>query len=153
MAYRNPRCVFVADSIVQAESVSEWLGEQGILADVPEQHKQVQFDVLTFGNQGVQVWVTNPEQAAEATRLLTEREWAKVMKKAEEDLSDKGILVICEECGRGSIFPAGARGTCQNCPHCRAYVDVSDEADELPNEPEDDRPDSDGIQLPPHVRP
>ena len=38
-------------------------------------------------------------------------------------------------------FPAAQKGTVQNCPHCKAYVDVGDDAglegwDEVPGEDE-----------------
>jgi hypothetical protein len=75
------------------------------------------------------------------------------MKEEEADLSEEPIPVVCEECGGVSYFQALSRGSCQLCPHCNAYVDVGDE--ETDNEPEDDdeEPPSEGVQLPPGVRP
>jgi hypothetical protein len=37
------------------------------------------------------------------------------------------VQAVCEECGRKSIFGASKAGTIQDCPHCRAYLDVPDD--------------------------
>lgn len=36
------------------------------------------------------------------------------------------IPVVCEDCGKTTLFPATLDGTTQQCQHCRAYVDVGD---------------------------
>jgi hypothetical protein len=148
----NPKCVFVAENRLHADVIIGWLEQQGIRAEVPE-HTQAQFDVLTFNAHGVQVWVTNPEQAHEASRMLTEREWARVLKEEEEDLSDERVPAICEECRRVSFFLPQSRGSCQLCRHCGAYVDVGEETDEPAERGTPDDPRSEGVRHPPHVRP
>jgi hypothetical protein len=155
MPNRDPSCVFVAENLMHAQFVINWLDQHDISAEVAVAYAPGQFEILTSQGQGVVVRVRNPEQAEEAARLLTEMEWARVMKEAVEDLSEERIPVVCEECGGVSYFQALSRGSCQLCRHCNAYVDVGDE--EMDNEPEeegdDEGPPSEGVQLPPGVRP
>jgi hypothetical protein len=149
MPYRDPRCVFVANDFGQADVVAGWLGGRGIAAQVMNQatHGGLVSPLLT-GAVGVEVWVVDPAQAAEAVRLLGEHAVAQVAR----ELTGPPVEVVCEECGRASTFPARYRGTVQVCAHCAAYLDVGDpEASEEPHdldEPEGDErggPRSDGI--------
>jgi hypothetical protein len=152
MTYRDPKCVFVADNRLHAQIVIEWLEEYGIAAQVPPEHTYPQFDLFDAAL-GCQVWVLNPEQTEEAARLLTVREWARVIKEEEDELSEDRIPVTCEECGGISIFLAQSRGSCQLCRHCGAYVDVGENPNEVTEEREDGHQSSESLKLPPHVRP
>jgi hypothetical protein len=157
MAQRDPRCVFVAENLIQANLVVSWLEQQGISAHVADLNSHDLYDALapfafaTAGARGFEVWVEDPKQQGAAASLLTQREWARVAKGVQADISEEGVPVICENCGRVSFFPVDQRGTCQNCPHCGAYVDVGEEEDEPGDEAEDRSPSSDGIQRPPYL--
>jgi hypothetical protein len=41
------------------------------------------------------------------------------------DSAFAGSEVVCEEYGKRGSFPPDQRGSVQQCPHCKAYVDVS----------------------------
>jgi hypothetical protein len=158
MSQRDPRCVFVAENLIQAKLVVGWLEQQGVSARVADLNSHDLYDVLapfafaSAGARGFEVWVEDPEKQSEAARLLTQREWARTVSGAEADISDEGIPVLCEKCGRVSFYPVDQRGTCQNCLHCGAYVDVGDEEGEPDDGAEAQRRSSEGIQRPPHVR-
>jgi hypothetical protein len=121
MLYRDPKCVFVADTIFQADIVAAWLDGHGIRAEVMNREMMSGLvSSATSGLTGVEVWVLDTEQAAEAIRLLGDR----AVELATMKPSGPPLEVECEECGEISAFPAQERGTVQTCPHCRAYIDV-----------------------------
>jgi hypothetical protein len=53
-------------------------------------------------------------------------------------LEDGLVEAVCEECGKVATFPTAQRGSVQECPHCRAFIDVGEE--ELFEEPEGGEP-------------
>jgi hypothetical protein len=157
---RAPKCVFVADSVLQANFAIAWLEQHDILARAGNPYSEGILDLVASfpweaarGARGIELWVDNPEQTDAAARLLTEWEWARVSKEAQALTSEGSIPVLCDKCGMVSLFPATLRGTCQDCPHCGAYVDVGHEEDQPLNQDAEERSRSDGIQRPPHVRP
>jgi hypothetical protein len=138
MPYRDPRCVYVANDFGQADVVAGWLGGRGIPARVMNQATHGGL-VSPPGAVGVEVWVVDPAQAAEAVRLLGEHAVAQVARER----TGPPVDAVCEECGRPSTFPARYRGTVQDCPHCAAFLDVGDaEAAEGAHDP--DGPEGDG---------
>jgi hypothetical protein len=99
---------------------------------------------LAAGMAGVEVWVLDPVQTAEAIRLLGEHALELRVQKPD----GPPVEVVCEECDKTSTFPAEERGSVQNCPHCGAYLDVepADEAEPTgPREGADERPGTDAI--------
>jgi hypothetical protein len=125
--YRDPRCVFVAESLAQAEAVIGWLGGKDIAAQVIEEHTLGGLDGLNIltgvGARGWEIWVERPEVADQARRLVADYE---AEKKAERDSRTGMVAAVCEECGKTSMYPAREQGTIQNCLHCRAMLDVPD---------------------------
>jgi hypothetical protein len=138
--HRDPRCVFVANTMANAVVTATWLSQNGIPARV--------MDLMTLGGlegltalapgisaRGLEVWVNDPADAPEADRLLAEHEAALTQQAAEAE-QRQPTQVVCEDCGKSSLFPADQYGTTQDCPHCGAYLDVvepgslSDEPDE-----------------------
>jgi hypothetical protein len=120
----------VAGDMALAVTTSTWLSQHGIPAHVS--------DLLTLGGlegltglapgvsaHGLEVWVDDPAQAAEARRLLAEHEEELAHRTAREERQGP-VEVVCEECGRSSIFPGSQYGTIQDCPHCGAYLDVEE---------------------------
>lgn len=134
MLNRDPRCVFVANTMAAAVVTAAWLTEQGIAAEV--------MDLMTLGGlegltawapgisaRGLEVWVLDPTKAPEARRLLAEHAAAQA-RRVEEAKEGSDLEVVCEECGQTSVSPAAQRGTVQDCPHCGEYLDV-----EVPGNP------------------
>jgi ribosomal protein S27E len=156
MSYRDPRCVYVAESLGQADIVATMLEQNRIKAEVMDRHTQGGFEGLSAiaakGN-GVEVWVLDPTHTAEAIELIAEQEVARTTRTAARAASGKPVDVVCEDCGTATTFPAEQQGTVQDCPNCGAFVDVGeDEEDDTDAVDEDDESQpSDGIQRPPHV--
>jgi hypothetical protein len=149
MPYRDPKCVFVASNFGQANVVAGWLQGHGIPAEVMNRETMGGFYYpLLAGVTGVEVWVMDPEQTAEAIQLLGDHALELVTQKP----TGPPVEVICEECGQTSTFPAQQRGSVQTCPYCSAYLDVepADGTDQSPGptDPEagdDEGPGSDAI--------
>ena len=149
MSYRDPKCVFVASNFGQANVVAGWLQGQGIPADVMNRETAGGLgSPLLAATTGVEVWVMDPAQTAEAIRLLGDHALELVTNKP----TGPPLEVVCEECGQTSTFPAQQRGSVQNCPHCSAYLDVEPadgtEGTQGPTEPEegeDEGPGTDAI--------
>jgi len=119
--HRDLEAVYIAETPVIAEVVVLWLGEHGIPAHLIHAGSE-------GPAQGIQVWVNDPTQAEEAQRLLEE---FKAKQQAEETVGGGGpVEATCEECDKVTTFPAKERGSVQHCPHCGAFMDVTDGADE-----------------------
>src|SRR5438445_3578570 len=127
MIHRDPRCVFVANSMAVAVVTATWLTENGIPAQV--------MDLMTLGGlegltgwaagisaRGLEVWVEDAAHASKARRLLAEHQ-ASIAQRATDAEHRGPVEVVCEECGERSVFPANQYGTVQDCPHCGAYMD------------------------------
>jgi hypothetical protein len=120
-AASNLEAIFLRDALIAAgvnafviEDVSQigtWLG--GL---IPEIHKP-------------QVWVerTDTERAKPVLDDFERRSNELREPEAEGGAPGAVIEVICEECRRPASFPAAQRGSVQQCPQCRAYVDVGGE--------------------------
>lgn len=131
MINRNPRCVYVSDTLGLAEIVATWLNDQEIAADVMDTATLGGFDGKTSitpwvaSNRGIEVWV--PEGDVDRAQELLAAKTEEFRLIAERRASRTGTVeVVCEECGRGATFPASAAGTVEDCPHCGAYLDVAD---------------------------
>ena len=127
MLYRDPKCVFVANDFGQADVVAAWLQGQGIDAEVMNQATMGGFlsPLLVRSATGVEVWVVDSAQAADAIRLLADQEMALIANKTLKEQTGPPLVVVCEECGKTQHFSGPReRGTVQNCTHCAAYLDV-----------------------------
>ena len=131
MALRDPFAAYNASSNVEAHIVCGLLQDAGIAAMVIEDVSQV--GVWLGGTVAEihkpQVWIERAD-IERARPVLTDYD----RRNAERRAAERGkreaappIEVVCEECGKRSEFPSAQKGTVQNCPHCRAYVDVGDE--------------------------
>jgi hypothetical protein len=126
MFYRDPKCVYVADSIPKAQMIAVWLEGLDIPAEAMNLHTLGGFEGLTgiapgVSHRGIEVWVIHPEHAEKALHLLAEH--AEEL-AAERKASTGKVTAECEECGKSTEFPAAERGTVQTCPHCHKWVDV-----------------------------
>jgi hypothetical protein len=136
MLNRDPKCVYVANTFGQAFVVAGWLQDRGILAEVMSSETTDGFNstFLALGK-GVEVWVVDPAQAAEAIELLGEHTVELLFQKQ----TGPPLEVVCDECGETSTYPFEQRGSVQSCPHCSAYLDVEAE-EETDGSPESSEP-------------
>ena len=141
--HRDANCVYVANSLEEAEVVAVWLEEQGFparvmntstLAGLPSLYSPVETDAG-----GVEVWVLDEARAPQAKQLLEEHSET-LAKQAAAAQQGAPIQARCEECGQSSEFPAKERGSVQECPHCGAYLDVGEPGEGAPGD--DETPDS-----------
>lgn len=128
MALQDPVAIFTASSNARAEMLCHLLAQSGVEAYVTEDFS---LPGLWMGGTlpGVhtpKVWVdrANAERAAAILRQHAEREME--LRAESASPADTGaVQVVCEECGQLCAFPPSQRGSVQECPHCRAYVDVA----------------------------
>jgi hypothetical protein len=132
MIYRDPKCVFVADSPGMAEVVVLFLGSNNIQAQVMDPETLGGFLGLTpvsstgISANGIEVWVHEPANAERARELIAQREEVLKEKAAKAATRTGTVKAECDECGKTSEFPAAQAGTVQDCPHCGEYMDVPD---------------------------
>ena len=129
MIYRDPKCVHVADSLSEAESVAHFLNSHGLPAQVMNPATLGGLLGLTVlsrtgvSSTGLEVWVNDPVHAEPALQKL--QEFAAEQTKKGADNETKGpVEAECEECGKTITFPGAQRDSTQDCPHCGAYLDV-----------------------------
>jgi hypothetical protein len=154
MIHRDPRCVFVTDKPGLADVVVVWLGEEGIAAQVMNPATLGGLEGLTpwswsgVSARGIEVWVNDPEQASQALQLLAEQAEFQT-NKADEAAKEQGpIEVVCEECGKATLFAGSQHGSVESCPQCGAYLDVLDPAEEHADFDEADVPEDEENQEP-----
>lgn len=144
MAFRDPLAAYNAESNLEAHVVCGLLIEAGVEAVVVEDNSLagIWLGGTVAEIHKPQVWIERAD-SERARPVLTDYErWAadrRVAKRVAAGADGPPVEVVCEECGTRSEFPAAQLGTIQNCPHCRAYVDVGDEVgfeggDEAPDE-------------------
>jgi len=129
---RDPRCIYVANSVGDADIVANWLTENGVAAEVMDRSTLGGLDGLTpwsplgVGARGTEVWVLDAANAPRALQLL-EQHKAERAAQLEANRDSGPVSAECEDCGKVSVFPANQRGTVQNCPFCGSHIDVGDD--------------------------
>ena len=120
----TPTLAYTANGNLEAHSVVSWLRLNGVRAYAVEDNSGV--GLYTFGTisqfHKPQVFVDKSELES-AVELLRQFEARRDRRCTELDNSPP-IESACEECGATSEFPASQDGTTQNCPKCRAFMDV-----------------------------
>jgi hypothetical protein len=150
MIYRDPKCVFVADTVGVGEIIVVWLANHGIEAQVMNPATLGGLDGLTWASRtgvaagGIEVWVNDASQAAQARELLEQHATELTAKTAARNAGGD-ITVTCEECGKENVVPGSETGKVVNCKHCEAYMDVPDPSEDpnLAAESEDHSPEED----------
>ena len=133
MTFRDPIAAYNAASNIDAHMASGNLQEAGIPALAVEDNSLAGawMGGVVAEIHKPQVWIkrADAERArpilADFDRRIAERYAA----ERGERSAGPPIEVACERCGKPTRFPAAQKGTVQNCPHCRAFVDVGDEPD------------------------
>jgi hypothetical protein len=140
MAFREPFAAFNAASNVEAQIVCNLLIDEGIEAVVIEDVSGV-----GWGWAGPSAEIHKPQVWIERTDIDRAKpvldEYERIKAERQKPAVGEPIDVVCEECGKRSSFPASQKGSVQDCPHCKAYVDVGDDLDiegwdEVPDEDE-----------------
>ena len=129
MAFREPFAAYNAENNIEAHIVCGILNDSGIEAMVIE---DISFAGGIWWGGTVselhkpQVWIERADCDRAKPVLDDYEQRAADRREAEEFIDDDDELVDaeCEKCGTLSFFPASQNGTIQNCPHCKAYVDV-----------------------------
>jgi hypothetical protein len=145
MDLRDPVAAYTAVSNTEAHLICDLLRNAGIPAAAMEDVSGVGLWLggTLAGIHKPQVWVERAD-LDRARPVLTEYERQATERRAAERGEREAmppVVVVCEECGKESQFPAAQQGTVQSCPHCHAYVDVGDDVglegwDEVPGEDE-----------------
>jgi nitrogen regulatory protein PII-like uncharacterized protein len=131
MIYRDPKCVYVADSVGLAEVVVLFLGERNVAARTMNLATLGGFVGLTWLSKrgvsasGIEVWVQDIADADKARRLLADYD-ARLTAKVSRRQSSGPIEATCEACGEKNICPGSEAGKVINCSHCNEYIDVPD---------------------------
>lgn len=145
MALRDPIAAYNARDNFEAEYVKNLLCAADIEAHITEDVSVVGWSIMGPIPEihKPQVWI-NREDTDRAKPVL--REYAqhmadRALERSERlNPSESVLQVPCESCDELLSFPEALRGSVQECPHCRAYVDVDDApppGDEEDDEPED----------------
>jgi hypothetical protein len=130
MALRDPVAVYNAANNVEALFVRDGLLAAGVEAFVIEDVSQIGAWVggLIPEIHKPQVWVERADMVR-AKPVLDDFEARAARLRDGNPAGDAAgppIEVICDECGSTAAFPAAQRGSVQQCPHCRAYLDVGE---------------------------
>jgi hypothetical protein len=132
MAHQDPVAVYNAANNVEAHLVCNALLNAGVEASVTEDVSQVGVWALGLIPEihKPQVWVARADIERAAPVLADyERRAAELrdVRTPEQSQGGTEIEVVCEGCGKQSVFPAAQRGSVQECRHCGGFVDVEDQ--------------------------
>jgi len=127
MALNDPVAAYNAADNIEAQLVCSMLQAAGVEAFAVEDVSRVGtwMGGLLPQVHKPQVWIDCAD--IERARPILEDYVRRAEERRSVDNAGPPVDVVCEECGRGSVFPANQKGTVQNCPHCQAFVDVGDE--------------------------
>jgi hypothetical protein len=117
--------VFRGATVEEADVVAHWLEDNGIAAFVANRLSAAYVPIVST-LRGVEVCVADEEDAEKAKALLAERR-DEIARRGSAQPGRGPITVFCEECGSPASFPANLAGTVQNCPTCRAHIDVAED--------------------------
>jgi hypothetical protein len=128
MGFRDPVAAYNAANNVQAHLVCGLLVDTGIEAKVIEDVSQIGVWIggLVPEIHKPQVWIDRAD-IERAAPILAEYD-QRIAARETALTKDEVIEIICDECGMLSSYPAAQNGSVQNCPHCRAFVDVGTSA-------------------------
>ncbi len=126
MDFKKPVVVYTAATNVEAHLIVDMLLANGVPAHAVEDQSGV--SLWAFGTisqfHKPKIWVeqTTVQQAAVLIQAFEEK------KKARNNpgQGSSEIQVVCEDCGKTTLFSDSLDGTTQDCSHCHAYVDVGD---------------------------
>src|SRR5271166_4645357 len=112
MSYRDPKCVFVADSLGLAEIVAVYLRQHGVAAAVMNPATLGGLEGLTWVSRtgvsanGIEVWINDPAQTVQAQELLADQKEFQGARLARAAARTGTVDAVCDECGKTTAFPA-----------------------------------------------
>ena len=125
MINRDPRCIYVANSVGDADIVANWLAGNGVAAKVMDRSTLGGLDGLTpwsalgIAARGIEVWIIDAADTPRALQLL-EQHKAERAAQLEANRDSGPVSAACEDCGEVSVFPAKQFLTASgglSCPH------------------------------------
>jgi hypothetical protein len=140
VAISDPVAVYNAKNDIDAHLVCEYLQNHGIESHVTRDDSLVGTWRLLPEIQKPQVWIDRSAVEAAKPLLMKYEQRQRLHATPAEGSAERErdyIEVVCEECGKTSVFGGSKNGTVQDCQHCGAYVDVSDDPilDDFDTEP------------------
>jgi Putative prokaryotic signal transducing protein len=132
MALKQPVVVYTASNNFDAHLVCGLLIDAGIPAMVVEDAAMTPSGWLGPVSNFIQpkIWIEKPD-VERAIPILKEYDKRDAERRAAElgrvESVGPPMDVDCEECGKRSQWPSAQKGSVQNCPHCRAYIDIGDD--------------------------
>jgi hypothetical protein len=143
MIHRDPKCVFVANSVGEATVIANWLEAHEISARVMDAMTHGGLDGLTawtgVSARGIEVWVQQPDDVSTALKLIAQHDAAQSSGEGEGGSQSQPVLGFCDVCGATSEFPGEQYGTTQSCPQCGDSLHVA-EADDAETDDDDGAP-------------
>ena len=131
--YRRP-CVMMLPSREMAEQLQSYLANRTVVANIAEHDEgfglHVDFEDEEIAHRMIDVAIgpgtvtISKDEVLEEDARVDDVPPFQFQHEGKIDASE--ISVVCEECGKESMFAARLIGTTQDCPHCMAYVDVGD---------------------------
>jgi len=152
MDFKEPTVVYIPSNNMEAHLVVDLLMSQGIPAMAVEDQSGA--SLWAFGTisqfHKPKVWVD--ASTAEAARALIVGYEQELQQRRLPASGPALIYVVCEECGKTTLFPESQNGTLQECPECYAYVDVGslDWEEDFGQPEEDAEPAEDADELAEH---
>jgi len=129
MEFSDPVSIYKAENNQDARMAQLFLDSHGIEA-VAHEDNSVTGNWMLGALPSIhnsEVWVDRIN-GAQAKALIEEYVTTRHDRRlAEKAGADEILETVCESCGKTSTFPGGLKGTVQECPHCRSYVDLSDD--------------------------
>lgn len=144
MTFDDPFAAYNAASNLEAHVVCDALNAAGVRAMVVEDVSNVGMSWAGWMSEihKPQVWIDRSD--VDRAKPVLDAFEEKQRRRREETADGEPVEATCEECGKTSTFPASQKGSVQDCPHCRAYMDVGDDDAiddwDVPSEEDDERP-------------
>ncbi|MEX2215857.1 MAG: hypothetical protein WD768_17230 [Phycisphaeraceae bacterium] len=127
MPHRDPRCVYLARTLSEADVTVTALTGNGVPARaIDPLSRGGLFGLSVTGEHGVgriEIWIDNLEQLDEAKSILEELA-SITASRAERAPAAGPIEMNCEGCGKKLTFQPEAWGTVQECSKCGSFLDV-----------------------------
>ena len=133
MGLREPVVAFIAASNQEAQTITLLLNKIGVEAYVSEDNATMGEAFAGATNHRPRVYIEMEDRERAATVLAEFMKEEQLRKQRLENAPP--ISAECEDCGAVSEFPASQDGTVQDCPKCKAMIDVG--TFEWPDEEED----------------
>lgn len=124
MEFKDLRLVYTAATDLEAHLMVDMLKANGVPALAVEDQSGASLWMFGTNSQFHKPNVYVDKSTAETARQLIVDFEDRRREHHNPGTSTRDVQVKCEECGKATTFPDSLTGTVQECPFCRAYVDV-----------------------------